>query len=522
MDPQQFRAENDAAVDPPKATSELGHKARSRTTMPLKLSAEDDLQQAVRHWKLVEDGRVLRVWVTAAHRLGARVNPNAHPLLSWANTAHSQCELSLLMPPSELGGLARVASGRKPFAKEVVSDGPGAAREALSLARRLRAVAAASDAGISVRCEWVSSGGGEATGDGPHWAVYASMRTTWGEAFDLASIEHEWRALVEPLLQGDDEHARFETALADVRRLWRRLQLLPFSSHPFREPRPSSPLLRFLLWAHQPPGGRPVDRAWCLFGRKRRWMATDEFEHLVVSLGTFYKRSDVATPAAARALRRHLQWRAREIGRRVPPHHGRLLPRDPAAARRSEQQQGRRRSLPLHRSGLAALLSREAAALDRFSEEELPLWDSFDPQTGAELLLNGLLLGYALPSTAGALLSLLTRRTLRLRPGDGSSVAGRAQRVIGRPLDQALWASLQPGCPWPAALGAPGEWCVADVEEAGGSAGSSAEGKDGEEDAQGAELVLLRTRIFSMDDARREDLEIAAGSESDFETNTRK
>jgi hypothetical protein len=36
------------------------------------------------------------------------------------------------MPLSELGGLARVAAGRKPFANELVSDGGGSTRGAVA------------------------------------------------------------------------------------------------------------------------------------------------------------------------------------------------------------------------------------------------------------------------------------------------------------------------------------------------------------------------------------------------------
>lgn len=496
----------------------------------LSVRAQDDVETGVRRWRLVEDGRVIREWATSTHRAAA------HPLLSWANTAHSHNEVSLLMPLSELGGLARVAAGRKPFAKEVVSDGPGAAREALSLARRVRAMARRARTDIVVRCIWEAHSHGEATGGGPHWAVCAGLRSTWGDSFDMAAVEGDWRGLVQPLLRGEAEHARFEATLAQARMLGSSLFSVPFGSHSDKA-RSNSPLLRHFVTLRQKRGAAGVTSA--LFGARRRCLTAHTFESRVVALATGHGGRRAGVLRAVQALRRHLQWRGCGLGCRAPPCHARLLPLSgfSTRGRRNLAGNGVRatgqvlRSRPrVLRSAFASLLECEARAM---SCSHPPLWDCFDPQTGAELLLNGLLLGYALPATAGALLLMLTRRTIRLEPHDeslpaqaefaGAGLLCLARRAIGRPLNAELWADLQPRRPLPSEARLAEEWRVSDVWEEGrgqgrmaGSAGGWGHGGRGAATwrngrQQGAQIVLVRSCLFCMDDVKRDDLAASVG-----------
>jgi hypothetical protein len=475
---------------------------------------------------------VIREWATSMHRVAA------HPLLSWANTAHSHVEVSLLMPMSELGGLSRVAAGRKPFAKEVLSDGPGAAREALLLARRVRAIARRVRTDVSVCCRWEARSRGEATGGGPHWAVCAGLRATWGDSFDLAAVESDWRGLVQPLLRGDAEHARFEATLAQARRLGSSLFAVQFGSHPNRVAQLDAPLLRPLATLRQKRGAAGATSA--LFGARRRCIAPDQFESRMLALVTGHGGRTAGVLKAVQALRRHLQWRRRGLGRRSPPCLARFLPFGRSAARRRCNPAGNGglatggdlHSRPrILRSAFASLLACEARAA---ACSHPPLWDCFDPQTGAELLLNGLLLGYALPATAGALLPMLTRRTIRMEATDESpahSGSARAEllclarRAIGRPLNAVLWAALQPGRPVPSEVLSAADWRVADVWEEGrrrgrpaGSAGCSGHGRrsdaNGMYGRQGAQIVLVRSCLFCMDDVRRDDLAASVGEPS--------
>jgi hypothetical protein len=138
--------------------------------------------------------------------------------------------------------------------------------------------------------------------------------------------------------------------------------------------------------------------------------------------------------------------------------------------------------------------------------------------------LNGLLLGYALPATAGAHLLMLTRRTVQLEVASrrSASVLSAARRAIGRTLDAALWEALQPGRPLPSKVRSAEEWHVSDVWQGGGGrgwmAGSVVEDeRGGSGDAawrcgrQGAQLVLVRSCLFCMDDVRRDDLAASGG-----------
>ena len=413
--------------------------------MPLSVVASDVGRRA-RLWRLVdEEGRCVRCWTTARH------TPPAHPLLSWRNAAHMSLETSLLAPAAELGGLARAILGRKPFARESLTDGPGAAREAASLARRARELARSRSADAAVRVTWSRGGGGAATGGGAHWSVCASLRgLTWGDAFDLDSIEASWRALMVPLLSRRGERGRLEEVLAAVRRRW-------------HAPRDAAPALAGdSLCRHGMRGPAPLPRTLptALFGGRE-----------AISPRAFDARLGRACPSfprrAVASLRRHLLARGRR--RPWPPSAARLLPRP-----RPRSKGGR----PVRRRCVEAWLA--AARRSAARQRRAGAWDCYNPRTGSELLLNGLLLGYALPSTAGALLLLLTQTELPLR---GAAAAARAEGLINRPFTAAAWAKLQPGRAWPAEL--EGQWTVARVSREG--------------------LVLVPSELFSMDDGQRDE-----------------
>mgnify|MGYP001216904588 FL=1 len=414
----------------------------------------------VRRWQLTIDGHTRHEWVTAVH------DPTPHTLLGWDNVPHSQLELSLGCGICDTDGISRVARGLKPFAKELLIGGGAQPRQATRLLRVAHEEAQRHGRRLLTSAAF-QVGDGSYQGLRAHWAVSVGLELRWKDAYcieryttqgsnprlvdpiqvyylrlslALGSIASDYDALLLPLLVSERERRSYHRCWRRVRATWAQLRTLPIGDHPRGEQRGE------LLQDLQSLGHTAACDS--LF-RGRASVSTAAFE----------RRLKVLVPTAGRrsvaAVRAHLQ-------RRRPRCTWWWLPwwhawRHPSAGRRRKRPRVQARSL---QSLLAASPApAEGAGLRR-------LWDCFDPRTPEHMVLNGLLFGYPLASTAGLLLLEISRRRIRLSSESLSQVRAEsevARATVGRRFDAALWASLQPGRRWPLSASAPADWTVDEV-----------------------------------------------------------
>ena len=105
-------------------------------------------------------------------------------------------------------------------------------------------------------------------------------------------------------------------------------------------------------------------------------------------------------------------------------------------------------------------------------------------------MLNGLLFGFPLASTASLLLLEISRRRIHLSSESLSRIASLVpsevvRAAVGRRFDAALWASLQPGRRWPLDPSPPADWTVDEVVD---------ERNEPAHTGDGAVLVLVLVR----------------------------
>ena len=256
----------------------------------------------------------------------------------------------------------------------------------------------------------------------------------------MDSIASEYDALLLPLLVSERERRSYHRCWRRVRATWAQLRTLPIGDHPRGERRGE------LLQDLQSLG--PAAACESLFRGRASVLST-----------AFERRLKVLVPTAGRrsvaAVRAHLQ-------RRRPRRPWWWLPwwhawRHPSAGGRWKRRRVQARSLQ-------SLLAASAAPAEGAGARKL--WDCFDPRTPEHMVLNGLLFGFPLASTAGLLLLEITRRRIRLSSeslSQARAASERARAAVGRRLDAALWASLQPGRRWPLDASAPADWTVDEV-----------------------------------------------------------
>uniref|UniRef100_A0A7S4C2X2 Uncharacterized protein n=1 Tax=Chrysotila carterae TaxID=13221 RepID=A0A7S4C2X2_CHRCT len=413
----------------------------------------DVLQGSLRRWRLLQGGRIRREWVTAAY------TPAMHHMLSWHNTAQSQLELSIGFDMSDEEGIYATIRGDKPFTKEVVA---GRSSDAVATGRRL--IRSALKAALEHRNESVflsstlSVGSPGTYQPGPRWSIACGRRETWAELFDIDAIARDYDALVLPLMRSRHEHRLYLECWRGVARRWRQLKDLPVCSHLLFEAQDT--LERRLT-------STPKLTA-KLFGQRR-----------ALPLRLFVKRLSRLCPDFSPAHLREFVRRMAPTQQRVVPLRGGWLPR-------------RARPVRIRRFSVSAFIAHLATASRR-------LWDCWAPETSADLVLNGLLLGYALPSTAGHLIQQLTRREERLYGCPVS--AKRLHRFKGSILTKELWEKLQPSRQLPQfVLDTPGEsWTIEELRREKTATGQPC-----------ALLSMLRTQLVTFDGDAEDDF---AGSE---------
>ena len=281
-----------------------------------------------------------------------------------------------------------------------------------------------------------------------------------------------------PLLASERERKAYERCWQRVRATWTLLRPLPIGEHPRRERR--GELLQELLWL-----GQAASLSSLFRGRAS------------VSIATFEKRLQAAVPSAGgcsvAAVRAHLQ-RAHLQRRRLGWPWW-------ASLKRPWRQSCRRVGwLRVQARSLRALLAASPAPADGGPRK---LWDCFDPRTPAHLVLNGLLFGFPLASTASLLLTELSRRRIRLSSQSlshtGLTPNDVAEAVIGRQFDAALWAWLQPGRRWAASYSPPADWTVDEVSIAELDEAEPVARARGRAAVLTCTLVLVRTALRSSD-----------------------
>jgi len=238
-------------------------------------------------------------------------------------------------------------------------------------------------------------------------------------------VERDYAALVTPLLEGAHEHARYTRCWLRVRRLWRRLRRQPVGAHPRREALPE--LLQALLSAWG--GAAAVSAAVftdadALEGAGLQVLETAELSRRVAALAqsTWVGVAAAASPVAATALaRRAARLSAAGGGTRAGGDGCGVGGGDGGGGGDGEGGGGD--------GGTGRDWVRRAAFTEILAEVPCPpegegsaegdgrwLWDCFSPSSLEELILTGLLFGYALPSTAGVVLARLSTRRLRVDP----------------------------------------------------------------------------------------------------------
>lgn len=440
----------------------------------------------VRRWQLTVDGHTYHEWVTAVH------DPTPHTLLGWDNVPHSQLELSVSCGICDTDGFSRVARGLKPFAKELLVGGGTQPQQATRLLK------VAHEEAQRHGCRLLTSaafqvGDGSYQGLCAHWAVSVGLELRWEDAFciernatqssnprladprqvycsrlslALDSIASDYDALLLPLLVSERERRSYHRCWRRVRATWAQLRSLPIGDHPRGERR--GELLQDLQSLGHAAACESLFR-----GRAS------------VSTAAFRRRLKVLVPTAGRrsvaALRAHLQRRRARC-----PWWWHAL-RHPSAGRRRKRPRVQARSLH-------SLLAASPAPTEGGGGAR-QLWDCFDPRTPEHMVLNGLLFGFPLASTAGLLLIEISRRRIRLSSKSLSQARAAsevARAAVGRRFDATLWASLQPGRTWPLDASTPADWTVDEVVDERNEPVAHAGHADGVRI-----LVLIRTALRS-------------------------